>query len=104
MADGFTRAGNHVFFASNSGEIGSELWALPADVLPSICLECPTPTTAGLATPTPTYAGPSQAAGRDSGCRVSESAVIPWPLGLAPCLPLLRCLRRFARLRRSAKP
>jgi hypothetical protein len=47
----FTAAGEHIFFAANSGDVGQELWALPVAVLPEVCTGAPPPT--GTPTPTP---------------------------------------------------
>jgi ELWxxDGT repeat protein len=53
----FTWAGDHIFFTANVGGAGAELWALPVDALPEVCVDCfdPTPTEVPPpATPTPT--------------------------------------------------
>ena len=45
---GFTAVGDQVFFAASAGFLGRELWALPVNALPKICIDdCP-----GMATPT----------------------------------------------------
>jgi ELWxxDGT repeat protein len=100
-ASWFTRAGDHVFFAARTGEIGSELWALPIDVLPGICLDCPMPTPTNGVVPTPTCTGSCEQAHGDSGCQVSPCTgrvPIPWALGIAFSLIVLRtcCPRRWA--------
>jgi ELWxxDGT repeat protein len=101
-ANRFTRAGDHVFFAARTGEIGSELWALPIDVLPGICLDCPTPTPTSGVVPTPTCTPSCEHARGDSGCQLSGAAPVapmPWALGIAFSLIVLSAWR----LRRSRR-
>jgi ELWxxDGT repeat protein len=46
----FTAAGDVIFFSAAVGDIGRELWAMPTDVLPEVCVDdCP-----WMGTPTPT--------------------------------------------------
>ena len=55
----FTRAGDLVYFAASSGDVGCELWALPVDALAEVCVDdCPPPPTA---TPNPDSQTPSPA-------------------------------------------
>jgi ELWxxDGT repeat protein len=58
---GATRAGDHVYFVATSGDIGAELWALPVEALPEVCIDdCPwqwTPTP--IDTPEPDTPAPT---------------------------------------------
>ncbi len=109
-AYGFTHAGDSIFFAANTGDIGNELWALPADALPAVCIDdcpwhwTPTPTdtpepaTPEPATPTPTVVPatptPTPACGDD--CTVVTLAAANGPAGSRVTLSARLSARREA--------
>jgi ELWxxDGT repeat protein len=76
---GATRAGDYIYFAATSGDIGAELWALPVEALPEVCIEgcpwlwTPTPTDTpepDTPVPTPTQPTPTPSPGCGERCTV----------------------------------
>lgn len=101
---GFTAAGDRVFFANDSGDTGSELWALSVDALSSICTDCATPiaTPTAVGSPTPGCTDSCGRTGDGNGCQVSEPVGGQWLLASFLWLPLLRSFGASSRANGAA--
>ena len=87
----FTPAGDHIFFSSNSGTAGEELWAVPVAALTEVCTDDCTGAPPPADTPTPTSMTPLCTGDCDHSGTVTISELIVGVNIALGSLPVTAC-------------